>query len=363
MFNKNHNLDHVALLAESEKAPSLERAFLNTKQQLDSNGVAGVDIDRIKPLEFKTSGGTHGPTREHLLLAIEEDGIRDVVWYSPPAQSGDPDTEASTQPTLVIKPGLGEIVERGVGWQFHKELANRNPQSKIVTHATEGFGPSALRCSIFELPKHSLDNMAERGLWLMETYFPEDQIALVGISMGTNIFHRLLNKHRTSNSNNLAVKANVNYAPALVDPKNILRDMICSFPVAMTVDGFNEVLFRTSPFRMKEVFETLADSKPGVRDLLPMARQIIDLVKGIDEADVRANATAYETATIVGTFDPVGQVQSWRHMPVLLEEVHRRGHGIAIKPREGGIKVTNTLKIMGLTAPSPDSHDLAKKAA
>lgn len=342
------------------KAPSAERAFLNARNELDARGVSGTDIDNVAITDYRISGGQFGPEREHLLLAISNDGIRDVIWYSPAASP-----EVIESPlTIITKPGLGEIVEDGIGWRFHKELANRNPGAKVLTHATEGFGPGAQHCSILELPKKSLDRMAEHGRFLMLTYFHDERIATVGTSMGTRIFHELLINNRAENrSDQLNIVANLNHAPALVDPKNIIEDMVLKFPAALLIDGTAEMFTRTSPRRLFELFVNLVESKPLPRDILPMGRAIIDLLRGVDEEDVRANALYYPTATITGTKDPVGEIPMWDRIPeVLLKKVHGRGHAIAMKPREGAIKVTRTLREMNVYSPVDDG-DYQQEAA
>lgn len=335
------SVEYGAAHTQPDEAPSLERASFNMKQDLDSRGVAGSDIDKIDCIDYRLSGGKHGPLREHLLLAINRGLIRDVVWYTPPPLAP---VDEQKPLTIVTKPGLGEIIEDGVGWQFHKEMSNRNPYAKIVTHATEGFGPSAQHCSIMELSSQGLDSMAEHGRELLHTYFNDERLAFVATSMGTVIVHKLLVHNRQgATTDQLQVAANINYAPALVDPENIVRDMLFKFPGLMIIDGLTEVVARTSPQRLFELCETLLHSKPSWRDIPPILRQIVDLLKGVSEDEIRENSARYNTATIVGKNDPVGQEPMWQRMPVLLHVIKGRGHGMAVKPREGAIKSTATL--------------------
>ena len=343
------------------KAPSAERAFLNVRNELDQRGVSGSDIDNVSAIDFKISGGKFGPEREHLLLAIARDGIRDVVWYSPPLSIEDgPDTEKLT---IVTKPGLSEIIEDGVGWEFHKELANRNPTTKVLTHATEGFGPSAQHGSIWELSGLGLDTMAKHGQELLATYFHDERLATVGTSMGTVIFHKLLTTNRLLlPDEQLNIVANINYAPALVDPANILKDMFLKFPGLMLIDGVLEVLARTSPHRLKELCKVLTSSKPGRRDIPPILRQIVDLRHGVHEGDVLINSEYYNTAAIVGQHDPVGQIPMWERMPnVALHVIPGRGHAIAVNPRKGARKVTTTLN--EILSDKPQDPDQLLQAA
>lgn len=329
------------------EAPSFERASFNMRRELDSRGVSGANIDNITPIDYRLSGGKYGSTREHLLLAINRGLIRDVVWYTPPPSRSEED--AGHPLTIITKPGLSEIVEDGVGWEFHKEMANRNPRAKVLTHATEGFGPAARHCSLIDVSKQGLDSMAEHGRELLHTYFNDERLATVGISMGTVILHKLLvNDRKGTDSDQLNVVANINYAPALVDPKNVPIDMLLKFPSLMLVDGVTEVLARTSPKRLLEVCEALLRSRPGWRDLPPMGRQTIDLLKGVSEEEIYENSTHYTTATIVGERDSVGQAVMWQRMPVLLHVIKKRGHGMAVKPREGAIKTTSVLHELNL---------------
>lgn len=321
------------------EALSFERASFNMRNELDARGVPGPEIDNIEPIDYRLSGGNYGPTREHLLVAINRGLIRDVVWYSPPPLTQEGATKHPL--TIVTKPGLSEIIEDGIGWQFHKELANRNPYAKVLTHATEGFGPSARHCSIMDLSKQGLDSMAEHGRELLHTYFPDERLAFVATSMGTVIVHKLATADRTgSTSDKLNIEAIVNYAPALVVRERIIRDMICKFPGLMILDGVAEVAARTHPMRFLELGEILMKSKPSWRDIPPMVRQIVDLLKGVTEDDIYENTSRYTTATITGERDPVGQVTMWKSLPVSLHVIKKRGHAIAVKPREGAIKTT-----------------------
>jgi pimeloyl-ACP methyl ester carboxylesterase len=282
------------------------------------------------------------PEREHNLLTIEIDGYRHVLWVTEPVR---PQDKALN---VVAKPGLGEVVENGVGFEFHKRLAKGLPEARIISHATHGIGPHGDIIPWTDLPKHGLNQMAEQCLRLLEAYIPDEPIVLVGTSMGTVINNRLLNLH-LAYGGTLNIEGVINYAPALVDPKNVIKDMALRFPVDLAIDGFKEFFTRTRVKHMLGAAAILTRSAMRLRDLVTMGRQIYDLMHGTAQSDVENVLANYpRVATIVGEEDPVGQVPMWielekRYSNLQLIKLFGRGHGIAMKPIDGARKVSETI--------------------
>jgi alpha-beta hydrolase superfamily lysophospholipase len=183
---------------------------------------------------------------------------------------------------------------------------------------------------------------------MLHTYLKDERLALVGISMGTRIFHKLLIEERAENpESQLDIAAIINCAPALVVVERIFMDMGLKFPLHMTVDGFLEVFRRTNPKYYAELMHTLTGSKPGIKDIPPMLVQIYDLLQGVEIEDIKANAARYPTAVVVGERDTVGQPTMWSDIPdVITKIIPKRGHGIALKTREGADSVTSMLDLL-----------------
>lgn len=326
--------------------------------RLANNGVSDENIGKISLLDYQQHGGKNHPVRDHFLLAIDDNEVRDVAWYSPAS----PAMTDSSGALIVAKPGLGEIVEGGIGKRFHTELSNRNPHNAILSHATEGFGPHAQPTIISEQLSHGLQRMADHGREILKAYFSNTSIILVGTSMGTNINHRVIqgNKqaltvvkefpdavlettHHKAAKGTLDIVGNINFAPALVPRERIFIDMAMRFPYRMAKDGINEIALKTKPQHLRDAFKVMADSRFKPKDALPMLRHIFDLLTGVDKAEVIANTQAVPTSTIVGELDPVGQIPMWQETEADLKIVPRRGHGMAIKPVDGARAVTKEL--------------------
>jgi hypothetical protein len=124
--------------------------------------------------------------REHNLIECNIGGARHVVWHTEPAQGSD------LEVTVAIKPGLGEIIEGGVGMRFHEALADRLPGARVLTHATFGFGPAAEHLSFSDLAGYGLEQMTSKGIDLISRIPDDAPTVLVGASMGTIINQKLL---------------------------------------------------------------------------------------------------------------------------------------------------------------------------
>lgn len=340
---------------EEQQSPLLERAFSNLEEKLLAQGVDPIAIANLTPLEYQTSGGNKGPLREHLLLGVdvEGDGFRDYVWYSPAV---DP-VEGNKPLTMVLKPGLGEIAETGIGYQTHKELANRNPHANIITHATEGFGPSASTINLLDLPGYGLDRMADRALKLLKMYCPDHDVITVGTSMGTVIIHKLLQANsQLRKKQRINIIGNINFVPAVVEPKHVPKDMLCLFPLMMAIDGAAEISIRSlikAPRRIAHDVKTLIESKPGFKDVPLIGRFIVDLAKGVPKDEVIANAKRYRTRTIAGTWDPLRQIPMWEEAGVKVDLIHGRGHAMCLKPKAAAKKITAIATEFTPSPPAP----------
>src|SRR5260221_3407275 len=146
--------------------PGQTEEILKANQQLtEQQGLnpSLKNVGRIAVIDAKYSRDPSvGPRlREHLLTTVEVGNFQHRMWVTEPSV-------ASSDPLVVIsKPGLGEIIEDGIGFAFHRELAKQLPEAAIISHATHGVGPTAHRIPLRELPEHGLDQMAEQCLQLL----------------------------------------------------------------------------------------------------------------------------------------------------------------------------------------------------
>lgn len=281
-------------------------------------------------------------TREHLLLTADIEDFRHRLWMTEPKES-------TQDPLLVVtKPGLGELIEDGIGFEFHREIARQLPGAFVVSHATHGVGPTADRIPLRELPQHGLDAMAEQCLKLLQTYFEGMRTVYVGTSMGTVIGNKLLRLNLESDSP-VNIEGVVHIAPALVPPEHVVNDMVFKFGPTIARDIFKQLTFKTSPKHIVGTLRQLVKSKPSMRDIPPFVRQIFDLLQGTPEEEIDQVLEAYAVSVITGSEDSVGGfsdlwVPKADQFPNLtLDVVKGRGHDIATDPVRAGKKVSKSI--------------------
>ncbi len=351
MSHGAHSAESGTQLEIVRSVPQLERTFFNLKEQLQTSGVGTEAIEMLTPLDIKVSDEGTSKERIHLLIAAEDiddtgQNFRDIVWYSPATQP-----PGSEQTTIVLKPGLGEIVEYGIGYKFHEGIGKLNLDKHILTHATEGFGPSATALAIKELPGFSLDRMSERLQRLLRLYCPDQDLILVGTSMGTVVNHKLqvVNK-RLPDNEKLHIKGVVNYIPALVDSSKSAITMGLKFPAMMLIDGTLEIGFRTSPKRFFQVIETLRESKPARKDLPLLMRLAGELLVGVSKEEVIENTRTTPTITVTGSLDSLREEDMWEMSEAKFYLLKGRGHGMATKPHQGAIKISTCVSELELAS-------------
>lgn len=284
-------------------------------------------------------------SRQHHLMGVDIEGIQHRMWVT------EPRTETEKPLTIVAKPGWCELIENGVGWEFHKQIAMRLPSAKVISHATQGVGPSAKRAAITDLPKLGINHMAKHGLKMLETFCPSERIVYVGTSMGTVIGNKLLN-YNLRLGRPVDFAGVIYYAPAVVPPHNVQRDMLLRFFPSTIKDSFQEVVSRTRPQHIIKTLGTLAASRPSWRDIPPILRQGIDLLQGTPQDEIENVVESYNMHVITGQDDPVGQQKMWEEYAQLYSNLKftkvRGAHGIALEPVDGGRKIAKTIQAMNL---------------
>jgi hypothetical protein len=314
----------------------------------ETGGVSLQGLGELTLLDTKLSGAKDGkyPEREHHLYSTELDGTKHVFWHTE-AMTDDPDSTV-----VFVKPGLGEVMEDGIGWKHHKHLARKMPAAEIVSHATFGIGPHGAELTAGDLRGHGTSQMARQETELLKAYWAKRRTILVGTSMGTVINHKVAFDNIEADDP-LHIAGLVHYAPAIVVPERILKDMVVSFMPDMIIDGARELFRRTHVKHFLGTMAVLANSKPRKRDLLVMARQGIDLMTGVPEEEIRRVVAHYMVGVVVGYDDPVGQIKMWDELNPNRVWPVRGGHGIALKPFDGASKVSNVIREMGFYVGQP----------
>lgn len=275
--------------------------------------------------------------RTHYLMAAVIDGKKHVWWYSPANQRK---TNADNL-VVVNKPGLGEIIEKGVGWIHHKQISRQMPNADVVTHATYGFGPLGENLSWEDLRDHGKRQFIEHEERFLKVFFPTSPLLLIGVSLGS-IENHGVTANNLSGSGRLNIQGVVEYAHANVDPRRVPIDMILRFTPHMIVDGVQEAILRTKPWHIVGTLMILGSSGPRFRDTIFALRQGLSILSGTPEEEQREVIRNIPKAVISGDLDPLLQRTTLegiqRDFPdsLVLEFLRKRGHGIAFKPFEGG---------------------------
>ncbi len=337
-------LDHVHPLQEGVFLAETADTALNTSLPIDERMVAmGIDkavILKKRELYDKRSG----VMRPHYLVGVEQEGIYHRIWHT---DSLDP----TSQLMVVPKPGLGELIEDGIGWQLHRELSERLPGASVDTHATQGVGSTARRLGLRELAHHGVDEMADQGLRLLEAFATDKRVFFIGTSMGTIIGNKLL-RLNLERGRPVDVAGVIYYAPALVDPANVKKDMRGDFLPQTGKDIVSEIFLKTSFRHLPGQLSLMWHSRPGLRDGLPMTKQALDIMHGTPQAEVEEVVQEYPAWVVTGDRDPVGQLAMWlaiqeEYPSLTVIPIPNRGHGIAVKPYEGGRKLAEIVRVSG----------------
>lgn len=339
-------------------------------ESLDSQGLEAttVSVEQVDPrlIEFETSFGENDlvriigqhsllerrqsdeAEREHHLVHLNVGGFRQTVWVTEPAPG------QTLKATVATKPGLGEIIEDGIGWDFHRELAHELPAARILSHATYGFGPTAERIPFHRLPGHNLGRLSLMGIDLLSVIPDDSPLVLAGTSLGTIINHGIL-RANLERPDPLKVDLVVHHAPALVDPSRVIPDMVVGFPPNMAGSIFGELTLNSDPSRFKDNILALWRSKPGIRDILPTGRLILDILKGTRKEEVEEVVAGYDrTEVIEGRKDSIAEIEMWEELAqkypqsLGLHLLNGHGHGVAIIPKQKAHKIAKVIKTSGI---------------
>ena len=307
-----------------------------------------------------TTTDVQGERREHRYVRIPIDDSEHHGWFTKAKDDYD------TGITLIVKPGLGEIVDDGIGEDLHKHLADMLPGFDIFSHESAGMGHFVQDTSLGDLWEHGIDKMTEEGLELIKRLCPDRKIVLFGTSMGTIINTRLANRNLAlPKDERVDIERLIHYDPALVDPSRI-ADMLLGFLPELITGAFKEFAFQTNPKRWLHAARTLVRSKPSARNAVPMLRQTFDIVHCTSEVDIINPILRYKTDVIAGKRGKVEQNQMWLRLTTLLPNltyypVEGRGHAMAMNPFKTARKAAKIMVAEGVHPPVfvPDKQQAA----
>ncbi len=326
----------------------VRREFLTEQHTPEDNAIEqqlGCEV-----LKTNSTIDLSGNARDHRYVRIPINDSEHHGWFTKAKD------EYDTGITLLVKPGLGEIVDDGIGEDLHKYLADMLPGFDIFSHESAGMGHFVNDASLSSLWEHGLDKMTAEGLELIQQLCPGRKIILFGTSMGTVINTRLANLNLEQEKNDrVDIERIIHYDPALVDPSRIL-DMLVGFLPELVTGAVKEFAFQTNPKRWVQVAQTLIRSRPSIRNVVPIARQTLDIVHCTPEEDIVNPILRYKTDVIAGKRGKVEQNQMWRRLAQLLPNltyypVEGHGHAMALNPYKTARKAARIMIAEGVHPP------------
>jgi pimeloyl-ACP methyl ester carboxylesterase len=289
---------------------------------------------------WSTTDPTTLDTRYHRLYSVEhtENHAIEKVYRHGIAVT-DP-VGGSFDNVIISFPGFTETIEGTIRKQLQEHLSYQFPRSRIVSVASDGIGATGDRYTWYEREKHSVEEMGRTRLEIAKDLAGDTAVYGMGTSMGSIILHHMTRENLAtpSSSDHIDLRGNYLLSPALVDPKNIIRDMGVLFLPMFVGDTLHELFAKTAPKESITLMKQLGHYGLIPYDAPAMLNQLIGLFLGTKESDVADVIEQVPTVVVAGERDPVAQWHMWRRIEkrfpeqLYLEVVAGRGHGLPMKP-------------------------------
>lgn len=271
------------------------------------------------------------------------------MWLTDPSA-----IDSSLEPTTIVRlPGLGEVIENGVGLKMHTEMALKFPSARVLSISNSGHGKINCNASNGKQNRrgYTIESMANQRAELLQD-ISSDRLIIVGTSMGSAVGNKLIQLSLMHN-NKLNIAGSCWYAPALATPRNAKYD-VAKFLPKFAKDCSLEVAYRSNPLKNPKAtiaaLGILAASIKDYRiDLKAATTQVFDLIKGTPLEEIENTAASLPSSAIVGTSDSMHELEMWRSFDAkyshfLLKEVNDRGHGMTLNPVRAVAKIAKTLR-------------------
>jgi hypothetical protein len=173
-------------------------------------------------------------------------------------------------------------------------------------------------------------------------------------SMGTVVDHHMerINLFHAAPDEQLKIMGRFLLTPALVDPRNIPKDMGVRFIPGMAADTFKEMALRTPPKEALLLLHALTKYGLHKKDVPALTNQLFGLLRGIKEEKIDEVVAHVPTIVVAGQKDSLAQWRMWhrieaRHGDTLkLKEIPRRGHALGLRGNRAALAIAK------LAAPS-----------
>jgi hypothetical protein len=348
-------IDRFADVTDLPTANQIGELWYPTDGIMVARSLANADLQGFRPNPIFTETAHMGDVRLlstrttfdtrheriHRLYLMERYGFQHAVEITDPALG-------NAEFLVLSFPGFTETIEGGIRQDMHAQLAAQFPMARIASIGSNGVGVTGDHYGWNERSLHGIDSMGSQRLHIaMRLGGSIMPLFLKGTSMGTVIAQRMAheNFYGRPEDGSVDIRGQFYLAPAIVDPKNIPRDMALRFIPAMIGDLFKELALKTPPHEVGYIFRAAREYGLSKRDTTAMLNQLIELLHGTSEEAMSRTVAAVPTVVVAGENDPLAQFKMWDRLrgkhgdKIHIEKIKGRGHGLPMRPGKSCEKI------------------------
>lgn len=354
----HRDVDRFAQYKDLDIERDDQRSWQHTSGILVDKSIAAYDLEDFDPDPLKTDMPNVGNVRlvglrrsrssmnpelkrVHRLYSIDVDDYRHAVEVTDPL---------GNEPAFTVFsfPGFTETIEGPFRKELHRELAEQFPEARIVSVGSNGVGTTGGKYNWNERSFHDTRAMGSQRLILSKALAGDMGVYWMGTSMGSVIAvkgsHE--NLHNTPNDKAINQLGLFALSQAIVDPRNVPRDMALRFVPGLIIKDIPlELALKTPPREALMLARQGLHYGLGKKDIHAMANQVMDLLHGVPEHFTAEVISNVPIALVAGEHDPLAQWKMWDRLssqhPGMIEQykVPSRGHEIAMKPHRACAKM------------------------
>ena len=256
---------------------------------------------------------------------------------------------------VVMLPGFTEDPAFGTAKALHEAVADEYPERDVVSICSDGYNQDGSPLKLHDLGR-TFEDMALARLNITSALSAGAPVLQNGVSKGTVLSHHVA-QHNTA-MNLVSMEGLIYHSPAIVSPKNILKDMVVRFTFGhIALEPMREALHQESKVQgIRTVLKSF--HIPSLKDAPPYICDIINLLHGTPEHEVdELLKNGHQIGVIAGGIDPLAQLAMWdrlqeKHPDKLDINVKEgRGHGASMNAVEAAKDIRQSAdKILGRSA-------------
>ncbi len=208
--------------------------------------------------------------------------------------------------TIVLLPGIIENPNRGASKQLHRFIAELNPNSKVISFATDGLSSHCPQPSMREAYDRKFEGMAAGRLRATERFGQNERVRIVGVSMGSVIATKFLIIN--SAQKRIDVKDVTYLAPGVMTPQAAREAMLRKLIPHVLWGATKQIV--QHPIRSADRFG-LRPELLHPRTWAALGGQVLQLINGVDYDTMDQVCEENTFGLIADTSDPLYQPDLW----------------------------------------------------